>query len=41
MEKLGGRDERRETVVEYDPWHTAEYATALEDLIGCILQGMG
>ena len=26
--KLGGFDERRETFVECDPWHTAEYATA-------------
>ncbi len=26
--KLGSRDERRETFVEYDPWDTAEYATA-------------
>ncbi len=26
--KLGGRDERQETFVQYNPWKTAEYATA-------------
>ena len=26
--KLGGHVERRETFVEYDAWHTAEYAKA-------------
>ena len=25
--KLGGRDERRDTLIKYNTWHTAEYAT--------------